>query len=528
MRLLGLSGLLLLGSEANALPPDSLGMARKLATAMIDLPDPATIPGFDKDMARGWKGSQPLINDLKARNPGKEKIVDEEFQRLVPTFFDATRACWREEAAKRLAALMTPDDLTAAVEFSEQPEGHHFFDSMNSAFQGKKVDLIKIASETAFFRTESGGAFLQAFGQAFGSKSGYQSACDRLPDDVAEKLRKRLQSEGLDVAHLDQAELVTGKRSATKGRALTEPELRRLADKGNLEAAQFVGQMNYLGDGIPVNYTVALTYFMKAAQAGNSDAQYNVGVMFTKGRGVPRDPAQAVHWYQKAAEQGQSRAQLELGRAYINGVGIEQNLITGLDWCRKAAEAGLLAAELTAADMYYRGEGTQRDLAASLMWYEKAAGQGSADAQTRAGKMYFNGEGAPKSLQRANQLFQQAAEQGYPEAQFALGLAYHDGSGVGHSNAESLRWYESAANQSFVPAQYNLGFAFMRGEGAPQNLPEAYKWFDLVASSGLSEPFVQTAGQNLDLLKAHMTTAQITQAKKLLTEWHTTYDGRRQ
>ncbi len=50
-------------------------------------------------------------------------------------------------------------------------------------------------------------------------------------------------------------------------------------------------------------------------------AQYILGDMYYLGRGVPEDYQEAVKWYRKAAEQGYAYGQYFLGTTYMDGRG---------------------------------------------------------------------------------------------------------------------------------------------------------------------------------------------------------------
>ena len=49
------------------------------------------------------------------------------------------------------------------------------------------------------------------------------------------------------------------------------------------------------------------------AEKGDVDAQNNLGEMYAKGQGVPLDYVEAVSWFRKAADGGYARAQFNLG-----------------------------------------------------------------------------------------------------------------------------------------------------------------------------------------------------------------------
>jgi hypothetical protein len=86
-----------------------------------------------------------------------------------------------------------------------------------------------------------------------------------------------------------------------------------LADQGNANAQNFLGDMYYRGRGVPQDYAEAVKWYRKAANQGLADAQNNLGVMYRLGRGVPRDDDEAVKWIRRAADQGLVVAQNNLG-----------------------------------------------------------------------------------------------------------------------------------------------------------------------------------------------------------------------
>jgi TPR repeat protein len=64
-----------------------------------------------------------------------------------------------------------------------------------------------------------------------------------------------------------------------------------------------------VGRGVPQDYTVARSWYQKAANQGDMLAQSNLGFIYGWRIGVPPDFAIAVSWYQKAADQGNTEAQ---------------------------------------------------------------------------------------------------------------------------------------------------------------------------------------------------------------------------
>ena len=64
------------------------------------------------------------------------------------------------------------------------------------------------------------------------------------------------------------------------------------------------------------NYQTALNIWMPLANEGDADAQNKVGEIYERGLGGPPDYTLAAAWYRKAADQGHPRAQINLGFLY--------------------------------------------------------------------------------------------------------------------------------------------------------------------------------------------------------------------
>lgn len=62
------------------------------------------------------------------------------------------------------------------------------------------------------------------------------------------------------------------------------------------------------GEGVPRDYSQAVSLYCQAAKAGNGDAQFNLGWMYANGRGMDRDDAMAAYFFGLAANQGHVQA----------------------------------------------------------------------------------------------------------------------------------------------------------------------------------------------------------------------------
>ena len=137
-------------------------------------------------------------------------------------------------------------------------------------------------------------------------------------------------------------------------------------------AAQGIGGMYSLGQGVEQDYTKAMEWDEKAYEAGNDNGAYLIGAMYQYGDGVDQDYEKAIEWYEKAYESGIADGALKIGYMYSCGLGVEQDVNLAEEWYEKAYESGDYACADTIAEYYYTGQGTEQDYAKALEWYEKA------------------------------------------------------------------------------------------------------------------------------------------------------------
>jgi TPR repeat protein len=138
------------------------------------------------------------------------------------------------------------------------------------------------------------------------------------------------------------------------------------------------------------------------AESGDADAQSMLGYMYLTGEGsVLQDYTLALSWFSKAAEQGNWFAQYKLGEMYYYGVGVNQNYAEALKWYRKSAAQGILKAEFSVANMYRSGEGGEPNYKLAVKWYQVSAEKGFSNSQYRLAEMYHAGMGVPVDRKKA-------------------------------------------------------------------------------------------------------------------------------
>jgi TPR repeat protein len=228
-------------------------------------------------------------------------------------------------------------------------------------------------------------------------------------------------------ARADLAEIEAALRQG-KGAELL-PELRRLGDAGDAQAAFDLGLVYDLGRVVPENFPVAMVWYKRAAELGNATAAFNVGVMYDAGRGVAQDRAQAAIWYRRAADEGFGRADYDLGLMYLHGDGVRRDTAKAKFYFQAAEQHGVDAA---------------REQLALLAKAEDATGE-AAFAQAQAKILAV---GLPSLDRDAVAELQAAAKKGNALAQYDLGLCFEQGIGLPADLVAAFVWYSRSASAS--------------------------------------------------------------------------------
>ena len=106
------------------------------------------------------------------------------------------------------------------------------------------------------------------------------------------------------------------------------------------------------------------------------------------------------------------------------------------------------------------------------------------------------------------------AEDGDAPAQAGRGFLCHNGLGVTQYEIEAASWFEKAARKGQAEAQLLLGTLYFFGEGVQQSYVMAFTWCEIAQSNGQSD-----AIECRDAALEHMTSAEMKQSFRLVTEW---------
>lgn len=141
------------------------------------------------------------------------------------------------------------------------------------------------------------------------------------------------------------------------------------------------------GENVKVDYSMAASYFSKAASKGGAEGMYNLSGCYMNGLGVKQDVNMAIKLLMEAASQS---PMLSNGKIKNLGVGEAQHAL-GLN--------------------YYSGIGVEKDHKVAAKWYEKAVSNGIPNSANNLGLMYMKGEG----VKPCSQVFENSCKWARPK-----------------------------------------------------------------------------------------------------------------
>lgn len=96
----------------------------------------------------------------------------------------------------------------------------------------------------------------------------------------------------------------------------------------------------YGENGKPVDYEMAVYWYVQSAEEGDMYGQNNLGYCYEKGKGVPKDLEAAAFWYWQAASKGLAIAQCNMGNCFRYGWGVDVDYEQARYWYRLAIQNG--------------------------------------------------------------------------------------------------------------------------------------------------------------------------------------------
>ncbi len=224
--------------------------------------------------------------------------------------------------------------------------------------------------------------------------------------------------------------------------------------------------------------TSSLEYLSYKALTGEAPKQYQLYLKYSNGDGVPVNYDLALEYCQKAANDGYEKAMMALANMYQRGLLVNRDPQTAFAWYRRAALVGNDSARFMLGEMYAMGEGTQKNQARAVRYYLSAANEGIETAMERLGQYNLADYVDANDLE----FIKYQAAKGDLKSQQAIGKYYYN-----QNSGEATRWLRMAAQQGNSGAQLMLGEIYYKGKcNMPIDNEEALHWFSL--SAGKKEP----------------------------------------
>ena len=164
-----------------------------------------------------------------------------------------------------------------------------------------------------------------------------------------------------------------------KNRAEAEKYFGSAARQGHLDSVKALRAMKNEVYLLEYNKTLPL------AEQGDANAQNRIGEMNEYGQGVKRDLESAFNWYQKASKQGLLAGRHNLARSYNFGSGTTQDFAKAESLYLEAANQGYADSMFFLGTMYATHNGQNKQTNPDILayaWMHAASEAGSATART--------------------------------------------------------------------------------------------------------------------------------------------------
>lgn len=241
------------------------------------------------------------------------------------------------------------------------------------------------------------------------------------------------------------------------------------SNAGHSGCTKNIGLCYKNGEGVPQNFTEAISWFEKAMGQGSIDAMLELGLAYDDNGLTTPDYAKAVGYYAEAYSAGSAHGAYCLGTMYEHGHGVAEDMAKAFELYKYAGEHGHARGMAKTGIFYHDGLGTEKDIAKAVECFEAAKAMGDSDADNLLAFVY--GKGAPDKdgtdPKKAFEFNLNRAQEGDPEAQYQVYQAYEKGIGVEENEALANEWLKKAADNGHNVAQALMGFHYLINDNNP-------------------------------------------------------------
>ncbi|CAE7397615.1 SEL1L [Symbiodinium natans] len=270
-----------------------------------------------------------------------------------------------------------------------------------------------------------------------------------------------------------------------------------------------LGELHWVGAGVPRNLTRAKELFEEAAAVGEPDAQYNLAILYASSAessdDLRRNEAMAVLHLYAASTAGHPGALMAMGYRHLHGYGVPQACTTAaLNYIDVAKGiANIYSSGMPQAVELVRLNLPQKDRkvmsSSELNLFVQIATSGDSAVAAAIGKRYLLGiEGFKQDYQKAKQYLKMAANRQHSGALALLGYMYCLGLGTPQNLETAYAYFVTAASSNDPLGHNGLGYIYFRGTNAQaRNLRLAFKHFNESAFGGSSDGMFNLASMYL-------------------------------
>ena len=133
------------------------------------------------------------------------------------------------------------------------------------------------------------------------------------------------------------------------------------------------------GYGWKRDFSLALTFYGRAAQRGELTSLLELGYMHRRGEGTPVDLEKSSALFRRAAATGHPEGLKAWGQSLLRGIGVSPDEREGLRLVREAAMRRSDGAQFLLGGFHFRGEFCDKDWAESYAWMKLATDNGHPD-----------------------------------------------------------------------------------------------------------------------------------------------------
>ena len=240
-------------------------------------------------------------------------------------------------------------------------------------------------------------------------------------------------------------------------------KLMKVAEKGNPEAQNAIGQAYLNGKGVTKSEEKAIEWLEKAAAKGSAEALYTMGNFYFYGNSplIGKFYKKAIEYYTKAAAKGDANAQRQLSVCLYNGIGGTQSYRDAFNWLSRSVNADPTpVTENNLGVCYATGNGTRASIPQAMELFQKASEAGDAMAQYNLGSLLL--EEGQLDVKKGFEYLEKSAAKNNLLALKKLGDLYYNGKYTNLTRERGFEYYTKAAQQVPATATETLDYFFQQ------------------------------------------------------------------